>query len=63
MGQIDIPDALNVIAVYPIAPVKESKHAELAQAFIDLVLSQEGQEVAGEVQLHPAKVAQASGFR
>lgn len=42
---IEIPDALNVIAIYPVAPVKESKHAELAQVFIDLVLSQEGQQV------------------
>ena len=42
---IDIPDALNVIASYPIAAVKESKIPELAQAFIDLVLSKKGQDI------------------
>ena len=55
VGQIEIPDALNVIAVYPIAPVKESKHAELAQAFIDLVLSQEGQDVLARYNFIPVK--------
>lgn len=45
VGRIDIPDALNVIATYPIAPVKASQNAELAQAFINLVLSPEGQNI------------------
>lgn len=42
---IDIPNELNVIAKYPIAPLVESAHAELAQAFIDYVLSEEGQAI------------------
>lgn len=42
---IDIPNELNVIAKYPIAPLAESAHAELAQAFIDYVLSEEGQAI------------------
>ncbi len=45
VGRIDIPDALNTIATYPIAVVGDSAHSELAQAFIDLVLSPEGQDV------------------
>ena len=45
VSRLDIPDALNVIASYPIAPVKESKNPDLAQAFIGLVLSQKGQEI------------------
>ena len=45
VGQIDIPDALNVIASYPIAPVKESEQPDLAQAFIELVLSPGGQAI------------------
>jgi molybdate transport system substrate-binding protein len=44
VGRLEIPEALNVIASYPIAAVKASKNPELAQAFIDLVLSPEGQE-------------------
>lgn len=40
---IDIPDALNSIAVYPIAPVKDSQHADVAQQFISAVLSAQGQ--------------------
>ena len=55
VAQIEIPDALNMIAIYPIAPVKESKHAELAQAFIDLVLSQEGQEVLAKYNFIPVR--------
>ncbi len=55
VSRIDIPDALNVIAAYPIAPVKESKHPELAQAFIDLVLSQEGQDILAKYNLIPVK--------
>lgn len=45
VGSLDIPDALNVIATYPIAPITDSKHPELAKAFIDLVLSPDGQQV------------------
>ena len=45
IGSLEIPDALNVIAVYPIAAITDSKHPELAKAFIDLVLSATGQQV------------------
>jgi ABC-type Fe3+ transport system substrate-binding protein len=34
-----------MIAAYPIAPVTGSKNLELAQAFIGLVLSPEGQAI------------------
>lgn len=43
VGQLEIPDELNVIATYPIAPVRDSDNLEMAQAFIELVLSPEGQ--------------------
>jgi molybdate transport system substrate-binding protein len=42
---IEIPSELNVIAKYPIAPLVESKNAELAQAFIAYILSDEGQAI------------------
>jgi molybdate transport system substrate-binding protein len=42
---IDIPDDINVIANYPIAKLKQSAHADVAQAFIDFVLSQKGQDI------------------
>jgi molybdate transport system substrate-binding protein len=42
---IPIPPALNVIAQYPVAPVADSQEPELAQAFLELVLSGEGQAV------------------
>jgi len=45
VGRIDIPDALNSIATYPIAALDDSAHPDLAQAFVDLVLSSEGQDV------------------
>jgi molybdate transport system substrate-binding protein len=42
---IEIPDEFNQIATYPIAVVSDSPNPQLAQAFIDFVLSDEGQEV------------------
>jgi len=42
---IEIPDRLNVIASYPIAKTTASSHPDQAQAFIDLVLSPQGQAV------------------
>jgi molybdate transport system substrate-binding protein len=42
---VDIPEELNVTATYPIAIVKASKAQQAAQAFVDLVLSAEGQQV------------------
>lgn len=42
---IDIPDALNITAVYMLAPVAGSAQPELAQAFVDYVISDAGQEI------------------
>jgi len=42
---IDIPDAINVVAIYPIAPVVDSTQSALAQAFVDFVLSPTGQSI------------------
>lgn len=43
VGRIEIPDAFNVIAEYPIAAVRDARQPELAQQFIAAVLSPEGQ--------------------
>jgi molybdate transport system substrate-binding protein len=43
VSQIAIPNALNVIAVYPIAPVKSSPNPDVANAYIAYVLSAQGQ--------------------
>lgn len=43
--RLEIPDALNPTAVYPIAPVEGSRHPELAERFIDFILSDAGQEI------------------
>lgn len=42
---VEIPAELNVIAKYPIAALSKSVNSELAKAFIDYVLSPEGQTV------------------
>lgn len=42
---IEIPKSLNVIATYPIATLKRANDSELAQKWVDLVLSDEGQGV------------------
>jgi len=54
VGRLDIPDALNSIATYPIAPISDSKNSELAQAFVDLILSPEGQQVMEKYSFIPA---------
>jgi len=42
---IEIPAELNVIATYPIAPLAQSTHTKAANAFVNYVLSAEGQAV------------------
>lgn len=53
--QIDIPDALNVVAVYPLAVVAGSQQADLAQAFVDMVLSDDGQAILAEYGFLPVQ--------
>lgn len=43
--QIEIPDALNTIANYPLAALSDSPNPELAQQFVDYVLAPAGQQV------------------
>jgi molybdate transport system substrate-binding protein len=42
---VEIPENLNLLAAYSIAIVEGSQNSELAQDWIDLVLSDEGQAV------------------
>lgn len=64
IGKLDIPDALNSIATYPIAPLSDSKNADLAKAFVALVLSPDGQAIMSKYNFVPAgesSSASASG--
>lgn len=54
VGVIDIPEALNTIADYPIAPISDSKNLDLAKAFVTLVRSPEGQAVLAKYGFLPA---------
>jgi len=54
VGTIDIPDALSTIAVYPIAPIADSKNPDLARAFVALVLSPDGQAILAKYGFLPA---------
>jgi molybdate transport system substrate-binding protein len=54
---IEIPDAANVLAAYPIAMLKAAKHAELARAFVELVRSPDGQRVLEKHGFLPADAA------
>jgi len=45
---LDIPEELNVVAAYPIVALEGAGDADLAEAFIEFVLSSDGQEVIGE---------------
>ena len=45
VGRLEIPDALNTIAAYPIAPLGTTSNPELAERFIAYVLSDNGKAV------------------
>ncbi|UUW92547.1 molybdate ABC transporter substrate-binding protein [Pimelobacter simplex] len=45
---IEFPESESVVNNYPIATVAESENADLAQEFVDLVLSDEGQQVLAD---------------
>jgi molybdate transport system substrate-binding protein len=49
----EIPEGTNVIAAYPIALLKTSRAPETARAFVDLVLSTDGQRVLEQHGLMP----------
>src|SRR5215207_6112613 len=51
---IEIPEDLNVVASYPIAVIEDAQSPELAQRWVDLVLSDEGQRVMEAWGFEPA---------
>ena len=55
LGQLPIPDALNIIATYPIAPISDSEQPALAAAFLDFVLSPAGQAILAAHNFNPPK--------
>jgi molybdate transport system substrate-binding protein len=59
--RLDIPDALNTIASYPIAPIADSENAEMAQAFVDYTLAAEGQRTLAEFGFIPAADPSGAG--
>jgi molybdate transport system substrate-binding protein len=42
---IEIPSSINVVAEYPIAALKTAPRPDLARAFVNLVLSKDGQKL------------------
>ncbi|HMD88496.1 MAG TPA: molybdate ABC transporter substrate-binding protein [Anaerolineaceae bacterium] len=54
LGKLDIPDSLNTIATYPIAPISDSKNPDLAKAFVALVMSADGQAALAKYSFIPA---------
>jgi molybdate transport system substrate-binding protein len=51
---IQIPENLNIIATYPIAALKNARSPALAQEWVDLVVSDEGQRVLEKWGFEPA---------
>jgi molybdate transport system substrate-binding protein len=52
---LEIPDDLNTIAQYPIAPLNDSEQGDAAAAFINFILSTEGQAILAQYGFIPAK--------
>jgi iron complex transport system substrate-binding protein len=61
VGILDIPTDLNVVATYPIAALKDAPSPEYAQAFVDMVLSAEGQAVLQKYGFRAPETAAAAG--
>ena len=55
VGQLEIPDALNTLASYPIAAIADSENPALAQAFVAFVLAPEGQAILADYGFIPAR--------
>lgn len=55
--QIEIPDAFNPLALYPIAPVANTDQPDLARTFIAFVRSPEGQEILKQYGFTPARTS------
>jgi molybdate transport system substrate-binding protein len=53
VASMEIPNALNVLAEYPIAALNDSAHGELAAAFVAYVLGPEGQAVLADYGFGP----------
>ena len=56
LQQIALPEAQNVVAFYPIGRVTDAPQPEVAQQFIDFVLSAEGQAILARWGFGPAPV-------
>lgn len=54
VGRLDIPDELNTVASYLIAPIKDSPNAGLAQEFVDYMLTPAAQTILGNNGFIPA---------
>ncbi len=55
LKRIEIPDALNVVATYPIAALKDSKNAALAAEFVAFAVSPTGQSILQKWGFGPAR--------
>ena len=56
LEQIPLPEGQNVVAFYPIGRVTDAPQPEVAQQFIDFVLSAEGQAILARWGFGPAPV-------
>ena len=64
IGRLEIPQDLNALVSYPIAPVADAENVELAKTFVDLVLSEQGQAVLADYGFIPVtgQTASSGGF-
>jgi molybdate transport system substrate-binding protein len=55
VGLLEIPDDLNVNALYFIAPVQDGQQADLARAFVNFVLTPESQDLLAKYGFQPVQ--------
>jgi molybdate transport system substrate-binding protein len=53
VGKLEIPEHLNVVAYYYVAPLNDAANSSLARAFVDYILSAPGQGILRRYGLIP----------
>ncbi len=55
VGTVEIPEALNIIATYPIAVIRDAQLREQAEKFVHYILSSDGQKILERFGFIPVK--------
>ncbi|MCL2625713.1 MAG: molybdate ABC transporter substrate-binding protein [Cystobacterineae bacterium] len=61
LAVVEIPDKLNPVVKYPMAVIRNTSHSQLAQAWVDFVLSEAGQSILEDAGFMPLETKHPIG--